>query len=192
MIAIIDNYDSFTYNLVQALGHLGADLEVFRNDAIDAAALSRRQPAGVVLSPGPGRPESAGCCIEVVRSLGDRVPMLGVCLGHQAMAVAHGARVVRAGEVVHGKTAVVRHEGQGIFAGLPQEFEAARYHSLVVDPESLLPAWRIDATEPGGLVMAISHRQLPLYGVQFHPESIATPEGPRLLANFLERAESGR
>lgn len=190
MIVIIDNYDSFTYNLVQALGTLGAEVDVFRNDAIDVERLRVINPSGIVLSPGPGRPEGAGCCVDVVRTLGGRIPILGVCLGHQAIGVAFGATVQRAPEVVHGKTAPVTHHGAGLFRGLPAGFEAARYHSLVVAAQGLPEQLQVDATAPGGLIMALSHRQLPIFGVQFHPESIATPAGPDLLRNFLELTES--
>ncbi len=187
MILVLDNYDSFTFNLVQALGGLGCALRVVRNDAVDVAAALALDPQAIVLSPGPGRPEEAGCCVELIRRAG-RVPLLGVCLGHQALAVAFGGRVVHAPEVVHGKTAAVHHAGERLFAGLPQPFQAARYHSLVVDRRTLPEVFRIDAWTDDGLVMAVSHRERPLYGVQFHPESIATPDGPALLANFLALA----
>lgn len=190
MIVIIDNYDSFTYNLVQALGTLGAEIDVRRNDAIDVERLRVMNPSGIVLSPGPGRPEGAGCCVDVVRNLGGRIPILGVCLGHQAIGVAFGATVQRAPEVVHGKTAPVTHHGEGLFRGLPAGFEAARYHSLVVAEQGLPEQLQVDATAPGGLIMALSHRQWPIFGVQFHPESIVTPAGPDLLRNFLELTES--
>ncbi len=186
MILVIDNYDSFTYNLVQAFGTLGADLRVFRNDAIDVAGVASLNPGGLVLSPGPGRPESAGCCVDCVRELGAQFPILGVCLGHQAIGEAFGATIERAPAVVHGKTAPVNHTGAGLFAGLPQPFEAARYHSLAVSAAELPAQLQVDATASGGLIMGMSHREWPVHGVQFHPESIATPDGPRLLGNFLE------
>ena len=189
MILVIDNYDSFTFNLVQALGALGAEVQVLRNDAAPVTEIEQLRPGGIVLSPGPGRPEHAGCCIEVIRKLGERIPILGVCLGHQALGAAFGAQIVAAPEVVHGKTVAVRHEGEGLLRGLPSPFEAARYHSLVVAGETLPEVLRVDATAPGGLVMAMSHRELPLHGVQFHPESIATPAGPELLRNFLALAQ---
>ena len=185
MILVIDNYDSFTYNLVQALGALGAELQVRRNDAIDAAGVGELQPAGVVLSPGPGQPQQAGCCCEIVQRHGDSIPILGVCLGHQAVAAALGGVVVRAPEVVHGKTASVTHDGAGLFDGLPQSVEVARYHSLVVDRPSLPDVLEVTAWTADELVMGLSHREWPLHGVQFHPESIATANGPEILQNFL-------
>jgi len=185
MILVIDNYDSFTYNLVQALGNLGTELEVRRNDAVDAAAARELHPAGIVMSPGPGRPEEAGCCCAVVEALGAEIPILGVSLGHQAIAATLGGTVARAPEVVHGKTASIEHNGEGLFAELPQPLEVARYHSLVVERDSLPESLEITASTADGLIIGVRHRQWPLYGVQFHPESIATPEGPKLLANFL-------
>jgi len=185
MILVIDNYDSFTYNLVQALGYLGAELDVRRNDAIDADRARDLQPRGIVMSPGPGRPEDAGCCCAVVRELAAEIPILGVCLGHQAIAATLGAVVTRAPAVVHGKTALVDHEQEGIFAGLPQPLEVARYHSLVVERDSLPDSLRVTARTADGLVMGVQHREWPLHGVQFHPESIATPDGPAMLRNFL-------
>jgi len=185
VILVIDNYDSFTYNLVQALGQLGARLEVRRNDDVDAAAARQRQPTGIVMSPGPGRPEDAGCCCEVVRELGSEIPILGVCLGHQAIAATLGGVVTRAPKVVHGKTASIEHCGDGLFAGLPQPLEVARYHSLVVQRDSLPDSLEVTATTDDGLIMGIRHQRWPLYGLQFHPESIATPEGPAMLHNFL-------
>jgi len=189
MILVVDNYDSFTYNLAQALGDLGAELRVVRNDEVDAAEVASMEPTGVVMSPGPGRPEDAGCCCEVVEALGDAIPMLGVCLGHQALAVAFGGSVVRAPAVVHGKTALVHHDGDGLFEGLPEPFEAARYHSLVVERQGLPDVFEVCAWTENGLIMAMRHRERPLQGVQFHPESIATPDGPRLLRNFLVGCE---
>ncbi len=185
MILVIDNYDSFTYNLVQAFGELGADLEVRRNDDIDAAGVRERRPRGVVMSPGPGRPEDAGSCCEVVRMLGSDIPMLGVCLGHQAIAAALGGSVVRAPQVVHGKTASIEHDGDGLFAGLARPMQVARYHSLVVDRDTLPQGLRITATTDDGLIMGMRHERWPLQGVQFHPESIATPDGGAMLRNFL-------
>jgi anthranilate synthase component 2 len=185
MILVIDNYDSFTYNLVQALGELGADLEVHRNDKITVAEVAAKDPAGIVLSPGPGRPEVAGCCCELIDVLAVQVPILGVCLGHQAIAATLGGSVVRAPEVVHGKTGPVHHGGDHLFAGLPDPLEATRYHSLVVAREDLPAALEVTAWTQDGLIMGLRHRDLPLHGVQFHPESIATVDGPALLANFL-------
>ena len=185
MILVIDNYDSFTYNLVQALGYLGAQLDVRRHDAVDAAAARALRPRGIVMSPGPGRPEDAGCCCELVAELGTQIPMLGVCLGHQAIAATLGGRVVRAPQVVHGKAAVIEHDGEGLFAGLPRPLEVARYHSLVVVREGLPEELVVTASTKDGLIMAMRHREWPLVGVQFHPESIATPDGPAMLRNFL-------
>jgi len=185
MILVIDNYDSFTYNLVQALGDLGAEIEVRRNDAVDAPAARALRPAGIVMSPGPGRPEDAGCCREVVDVLAGEIPILGVCLGHQVIAETLGGVVTRAPEVVHGKTASIEHDGAGLFEGLPQPLEVARYHSLVVQRDSLPDGLEITATTADGLIMGVRHKEWPLYGVQFHPESIATPDGPAMLRNFL-------
>jgi anthranilate synthase component II len=185
MILMVDNYDSFTYNLVQLLAAAGAAVEVLRNDAESAEAMLARKPEGVVLSPGPGRPEDAGVCLDLLRRRA-RVPLLGVCLGHQALGVAFGATVDRAPRLMHGKTSPVRHGDQGVFAGLPNPFEATRYHSLEVKegtlPEELEPlAWADDGT-----LMGLRHRELPYWGVQFHPESVLTGSGPHLLANFLD------
>jgi anthranilate synthase/aminodeoxychorismate synthase-like glutamine amidotransferase len=184
MILMVDNYDSFTYNLVQMLTMAGARVEVLRNDAESADAMLARRPEGIVLSPGPGRPEDAGVCLDLIRRHAD-VPILGVCLGHQALGVAFGATVDRAPRLMHGKTSPVRHGDQGVFAGLPNPFEATRYHSLEVKegtlPRELEPlAWADDGT-----LMGLRHRSLPYWGVQFHPESVLTGSGPRLLANFL-------
>ena len=185
MILMIDNYDSFTYNLVQVLAGAGAEVEVVRNDAESVKTLLARGPEGIVLSPGPGRPEDAGVCLELLRKR-PQVPLLGVCLGHQALGVAFGARVDRAPRLMHGKTSPVRHEDLGIFAGLPNPFEATRYHSLEVKegtlPAELEPlAWADDGT-----LMGMRHRELPYWGVQFHPESILTGAGAHLLGNFLD------
>jgi anthranilate synthase component 2 len=185
MILMIDNYDSFTYNLVQVLAGAGAEVEVVRNDAESVKALLARGPEGIVLSPGPGRPEDAGVCLELLRKR-PQVPLLGVCLGHQALGVAFGATVDRAPRLMHGKTSPVRHEDLGIFAGLPNPFEATRYHSLEVKegtlPAELEPlAWADDGT-----LMGMRHRELPYWGVQFHPESVLTGAGAHLLGNFLD------
>jgi anthranilate synthase/aminodeoxychorismate synthase-like glutamine amidotransferase len=184
VILMVDNYDSFTYNLVQMLTTAGAEVEVLRNDAESAEAMLARRPEGIVLSPGPGRPEDAGVCLDLIRSR-TSVPILGVCLGHQALGVAFGATVDRAPRLMHGKTSPVRHGDQGVFAGLPNPFEATRYHSLEVKegtlPGELEPlAWADDGT-----LMGMRHRTLPYWGVQFHPESVLTGSGARLLANFL-------
>ena len=187
MILLIDNFDSFTFNLVQALGALGATLKVVRNDALTVAEARALQPSHVVISPGPKTPDAAGVSLDVIRAFAGRVPLLGVCLGHQGIGQVFGAKVVRAPVPVHGKTAEVEHRGQGVFRGLPQPFTAARYHSLVVDRDSLPECLEVTAWS-GDLVMGLRHRELAnLEGVQFHPESFLTREGPRLLANFLER-----
>ena len=185
MILVIDNYDSFTYNLVQMLGGLGAELDVVRNDVEGVPDLLGRNPDGVVLSPGPGRPEDAGVCIDLLRATPD-VPLLGVCLGHQALGSAFGGTVGRARVLMHGKTSEVEHQGIGLLSGLPSPFVATRYHSLAVEeeslPESLEPlAWSEDRT-----LMAMRHLELPYWGVQFHPESVLTDTGPQLLQNFLD------
>jgi anthranilate synthase component 2 len=186
MILVIDNYDSFTWNLVQMLAVAGEPVEVVRNDAARVDELLARRPSGIVVSPGPGRPEGAGICVELIRRAA-RVPLLGVCLGHQALAYASGAVVARAGRQMHGKTSRIRHQDEAIFAGLPNPFEATRYHSLTVREDSLPPELRALAwSEDDGEVMGLCHRELPYYGVQFHPESILTTAGPHLVANFLE------
>jgi anthranilate synthase component 2/para-aminobenzoate synthetase component 2 len=186
MILLIDNFDSFTFNLVQALGVLGAELKVVRNDAITVAQVEALRPDHIVISPGPCTPAEAGVSLDVIRAFGGRVPMLGVCLGHQCLGQVFGARVVRAPVPVHGKTAEVEHTGQGVFRGLGAPFTAARYHSLVVAREGLPECLEVTAWHDG-LIMGLRHRELPrLEGVQFHPESFLTPQGPKLLANFLE------
>jgi anthranilate synthase/aminodeoxychorismate synthase-like glutamine amidotransferase len=187
VIVLIDNYDSFTFNLVQALQTLGAEVEVFRNDAIDVEGVRALEPEGVVLSPGPCTPTEAGVCVPLVRALSGKVPILGVCLGHQSIGQAFGGVVRRAIRVVHGKASVVRHDGTGLFAGLPRPLEVGRYHSLVVEPSTLPACLQTTATAADdGELMALRHRTHPTVGVQFHPESILTPHGPALLANFLE------
>lgn len=187
MILLIDNYDSFTYNLAQLLGELGAEVIVRRNDDITLEEIERLKPRRIVISPGPGRPEEAGISIEVVRRFGETTPLLGVCLGHQAIGVAFGGRVVRAPAPLHGKCSTVEHDGRGVFRGLTAPVRAGRYHSLVVAdegwPEVLEVAGR--AVEDG-VVMALRHRTWPIHGVQFHPESVLTPEGRFILRNFLE------
>jgi para-aminobenzoate synthetase component 2 len=184
-VLVVDNYDSFVFNLVHYLAQLGADVVVRRNDEVGPDGPRELEVDGVLLSPGPGRPEDAGVCVELVRRVEERVPILGVCLGHQAIAVAHGADVVRAPELLHGKTSQVHHGGAGVLRGLPDPFTATRYHSLAVD-ESTLPA-EIEVTgrTDSGVVMALRHRDLPLEGVQFHPESVLTQGGHQLLANWL-------
>jgi anthranilate synthase component 2 len=184
VILVVDHYDSFTYNLVQLVEALGYATEVTKSDAEPAAALVQRRPEGVILSPGPGRPEDAGCFPDLLRLLPEQTPVLGVCLGHQAIGLACGARIDRAAPM-HGKASLVFHEGQGILEGVADPFEAARYHSLVVLREDLPAELRLTAWTEDGLVMAAQHRELPRFGVQFHPESILTPEGPRIVENFL-------
>jgi anthranilate synthase/aminodeoxychorismate synthase-like glutamine amidotransferase len=187
MILIIDNYDSFTFNLAQALGELGQEVEVHRNDAIDVAGVRALAPEALVLSPGPCTPAEAGISVALVESLSGTLPILGVCLGHQAIAHAFGGTVRRARTVMHGKTSVVKHPGQGLFAGLPDPLVVGRYHSLVVDGPSLPEVLERTAFAlEDGEVMALRHKHHPTVGVQFHPESILTPDGPRLLKNFLE------
>jgi anthranilate synthase component 2 len=185
MILVVDHYDSFVYNLVQLVGSLGAETEVVRSDAEPASALVEREPDGVILSPGPGRPEDAGCMIELLRELPDETPVLGVCLGHQALGVELGGSVDRGPVPVHGKASPIFHHGKGILDGMPNPFEAGRYHSLVVERDDLPAELEVTAETEDGLVMAVQHRSLPRYGVQFHPESILTPEGPTIVENFL-------
>jgi anthranilate synthase/aminodeoxychorismate synthase-like glutamine amidotransferase len=184
-ILVVDNRDSFTFNLVQALGALGADVRVRRSDALVLADVERLAPDGIVVSPGPGTPDDAGVSVALIRRYARTVPVLGVCLGHQALGVAFGARVVRAPRLMHGKTSHVRHDGRGVFAGLPNPFDAMRYHSLVLDPATLPPALEPTAWTPEGELMAVRLRGGLAAGVQFHPESVLTPDGGRLLANFL-------
>jgi anthranilate synthase/aminodeoxychorismate synthase-like glutamine amidotransferase len=185
MILVVDHYDSFVYNLVQLVESFGHDTSVVRSDDAGAAELAGRAPEAVILSPGPGRPESAGCFLDMVAAVDEATPVLGVCLGHQAIGAAFGGPVVRAPEPVHGKASLVYHEGRGILAGLPSPFEAGRYHSLVVDRGELPPELVVTAETEEGLVMAVEHRSLPRFGVQFHPESILTPYGPQIVENFL-------
>ena len=189
MVLVIDNYDSFTFNLVQYRGELGADVQVRRNDAVDISGIRALAPARIVVSPGPGRPEDAGVSCEVIRQLAAEIPILGVCLGHQAIGHVFGGQVVRAPAPRHGKTSSVVHDGRGVFHGLSGAFDAARYHSLVVAPEPWPDALEVAArSDDDGVVMALRHRHYPLHGVQFHPESVLTTDGRRLLRNFLERA----
>ncbi|MBW3645075.1 MAG: aminodeoxychorismate/anthranilate synthase component II [Actinobacteria bacterium] len=189
---VIDNYDSFVYNLVQYLGELGAEPLVHRHDALDLAAIDELAPDAVLISPGPGRPDDAGLSNDVIRHLGGRVPVLGVCLGHQCIGQVYGGRVVRAPEVVHGRTALVHHGGTGLFAGLPDPFEATRYHSLVVDRASLPAVLEVTAETDDGLVMGLRHREHGVEGVQFHPESVLTASGHDLLRNFLAQVAPPR
>ncbi len=185
MLLLIDNYDSFSYNLVHYLGELGARCEVRRNDAISVADAIARQPAGIVLSPGPCDPDKAGICLELVRAAAGRIPVLGVCLGHQAIAQAMGARIERAPEPVHGKPGMIHHDGTGVFRGLPSPFRGIRYHSLTVAPDSVPDEFEVTAKTADGVIMGVSHHDLALHGVQFHPESIESEHGHRLLRNFL-------
>ena len=187
MVLVIDNYDSFTYNLVQYLGELGARVVVRRNDEASIATLRTLGHTRVVISPGPGRPEQAGVSLDVIREFGPRMPLLGVCLGHQAIGLAFGADVIRAPLPIHGKTSTVDHDGRGIFAGISTSFQAGRYHSLIVSEPTMPAELEITArTREDKLVMGIRHRTLPIHGVQFHPESVLTNEGRRILRNFLE------
>jgi len=187
MVLVIDNYDSFTYNLVQYLGELGARPTVRRNDEVSVDALQALEPGRIVISPGPGRPEQAGVTLDVIRQFGPRVPILGVCLGHQAIGLAFGCEVVRAPVPVHGKTSSVEHDGRGVFAGISAPFQAARYHSLVVKADTLPDDLEVTArTREDGIVMGLRHRRHRVHGVQFHPESVLTHEGRRILRNFLE------
>ncbi len=185
MILVIDNYDSFTYNLVQYLGELGARLEVARNDQITVEGIRQKAPERIVISPGPKTPNEAGVCLEVIREFSGKLPILGVCLGHQAIGQAFGGRVIRAPAVMHGKTSQIHHDGKTIFANLPNPFPATRYHSLIVERSSLPPCLEISATSPDGLVMGLRHKALQVEGVQFHPESVLTDAGKQLLKNFL-------
>ena len=184
-LLLLDNYDSFTWNLAQYLQELGAQLEVVLNDQVDVAWVLGRGFDGVVISPGPGRPESAGITLELIGAVAGRMPLLGVCLGHQAIAQSYGARIVAAPTLMHGKTSTIQHDGSGVFEGIERPFEATRYHSLVVDPASLSDEFRVNARTSDRVIMGIAHRRHEMHGVQFHPESILTREGKRLLGNFL-------
>ncbi len=187
MLLLIDNYDSFTYNLVHYIGELGADVVVKRNDALNVQEAMAMKPAGIVLSPGPCTPDQAGICLALTLAAAEtRTPLLGVCLGHQAIGQAFGGKVVRHSDIVHGKMGQMHHQGKGVFAGLPSPFEATRYHSLVVERDSLPDCLEITATLEDGTIMGLRHRELPIEGVQFHPESIASQHGHALLQNFLD------
>jgi anthranilate synthase component 2 len=192
-LLMIDNYDSFTYNLVQYLGELGAEVDVVRNDEVDVDSLMARAGDGLVISPGPGTPDDAGVSVEAIRKLGAAgIPILGVCLGHQSIGAAFGARIVRAASIMHGKISIVTHDGRGIFRGLPKRFEATRYHSLVIDESSVPDVLEITARTDDGEIMGVRHRTLAIEGLQFHPESIMTGDGKALLGNFLERCRLSR
>ena len=190
MILIIDNYDSFTYNLVQYIGSINPNLEVHRNDKITLDEIAEKQPDRIVISPGPGKPEDAGLSIDIVKQFGADIPILGICLGHQAITVAFGGAVDRALEIVHGKTSRITHTGSVIFDGIPKQFEATRYHSLIALKDSFPDELKITAETDDGLIMGLEHREYPIYGVQFHPESIVTEHGMKMVENFLETAKS--
>jgi anthranilate synthase component 2 len=191
-LVLVDNYDSFTWNLVQYLGELGADVRVFRNDAIDVAGIRKLRPRGLVISPGPCTPDEAGVSLEAIRELAGTIPILGVCLGHQAIGQAFGGKVVRNARIVHGKSSPVLHRGDGIYAGLPSPFEAGRYHSLVVERSTLPRALTVTSWTREGEVMGLRHRTLDVEGVQFHPESVLTGHGKALLGNWLARVRAWR
>ncbi len=188
MLVLIDNYDSFTFNLVHYLGELGAEVEVHRNDRVTSAAVIAADPDAIVLSPGPCTPKEAGICLDLIAQASDKIPILGVCLGHQAIGDVFGGKVVRAPVPVHGKLSEIRHRGEGIFRGINAPFQATRYHSLVVERENLPAELAVTADTEDGLIMGLAHRRLPIHGVQFHPESIASENGYLLLKNFLEIA----
>jgi anthranilate synthase/aminodeoxychorismate synthase-like glutamine amidotransferase len=186
MIVIIDNYDSFTYNIVQTIGGFGAEVKVFRNDMVDVASIEAMKPARLLISPGPCTPDKAGISIEAIRHFAGKIPILGVCLGHQSIGEAFGGRTVRAARIMHGKTSLITHDGKGVFTGLANPFEAMRYHSLVTDEETLPDCLEITARSERNELMGFRHRELAIEGVQFHPESIMTPDGVDLLKNFLK------
>ncbi len=190
MLLMIDNYDSFTYNLYQYLCELGAEVEVVRNDKISLEEIEDMSPEGIIISPGPSTPLEAGISNDVIRQFGPKTPTLGVCLGHQCIGHVYGAKVDRAGEIRHGKTSMVSHNGAGVLAGLPNPFEAIRYHSLVVFPETLPDTLEVTAQTANGLIMGLRHKEFPIEGVQFHPESILTPDGKHLLQNFLDQVSA--
>ena len=185
MILLIDNYDSFTYNLVQMIEPMGQEVKVYRNDEIDISAINKHKPAHLMISPGPCTPAKAGISIKAIQEFGKKIPTLGVCLGHQAIGEAYGGKVIRADRIMHGKTSMISHDGKGVFRGLPNPFEAVRYHSLIVEKESLPDCFEITAWTKEGEIMGLRHKEHPVYGVQFHPESILTDAGASLLRNFL-------
>jgi anthranilate synthase component 2/para-aminobenzoate synthetase component 2 len=186
MILMIDNYDSFTYNLVQYLGQLGAEVRVFRNDRIGLKEIGKLGPEAIFLSPGPCSPKEAGITVEVIRAYHQKIPMLGVCLGHQAIGYAFGGKIVRAERLMHGKTSLIRSDGKTIYRGLPNPFVAGRYHSLIMEKKSVPACLEVTAETPEGEIMGIRHREYPVEGIQFHPESILTPNGKRIIRNFFE------
>ena len=190
MVLVIDNYDSFTYNLVQYLGELGETVEVYRNDEITIDQVGQRQPAQIVISPGPCTPNEAGISVPLIERLGGKIPMLGVCLGHQAIGQAFGGRIVHAGQLMHGKTSAIHHDRRGVFAGVPDGFTATRYHSLAIERASLPQCLQVSAWTDDGEIMGVRHKSLAIEGVQFHPESILTEHGHELLQNFLEGTRS--
>ena len=190
MLLVIDNYDSFTWNLVHYLGELGADVTVLRNDEIGVSDVYALKPQAIVLSPGPCDPDRAGICLDLVKSCGREIPILGVCLGHQAIGQTYGARIVRASVPMHGKLSRIRHNGESVFRDIPNGFKATRYHSLTIDPQSVPSILEVTATTDDGVIMGIMHREYPVHGVQFHPESIASEHGHLLLRNFLAIARS--
>ena len=185
MILVIDNYDSFTFNLVQYLGELGHELKVFRNDAVTIAEIERLSPENIVISPGPGRPENSGIIIEAIKVFSGKIPILGVCLGHQAIGAAFGGDVISAPKIMHGKTSNIFHDGRTIFEGLPDPFQATRYHSLIVSPDTLPSCLEVSARTEDGIIMGLRHREMCVEGVKFHPESILTETGKKLLSNFV-------
>jgi anthranilate synthase component 2 len=188
MILLIDNYDSFTYNLVHYFGELGADIEVHRNDAISVDEVMARKPEAIVLSPGPCDPDKAGICLDLVKRAAGVIPIFGVCLGHQAIGQVFGGKVIRAPLCMHGKMSQISHEGKGVFEGLSDDFEATRYHSLTLDPDQIPDCLEITARSEDGVIMGVQHKEMPIYGVQFHPESIASEHGHDILANFMKLA----
>jgi anthranilate synthase component II len=185
VILLLDNYDSFTYNLAQYLGELGCQVEVHRNDRISVEQIAQRKPERIVISPGPCTPQEAGICVELIQKLAGKIPILGVCLGHQAIGAAFGGKIIRAPKLFHGKTSQIRHDGSGVFRGLPNPFTATRYHSLIVERKSLPAELQVTAETDDDIIMGMQHRQFPLMGVQFHPESVLTESGKQLLKNFL-------
>ena len=190
-VLLIDNYDSFTYNLVQSFLVLGAEVEVYRNDQIDVATALSLNPTHLVISPGPGRPEDAGISLEMIAAFEGRVPVLGVCLGHQSLVQHYGGRIVSAARLMHGKTSPIEHDGKSLFAGLPQPCEVGRYHSLAAERDSIPAVLEVTARTAGGEIMGVRHKELPVEGVQFHPESVLTPDGDQLLNNFLQMRAPG-